>query len=401
MDASSRPPTLRFLEPEFAASFSHQYAWARALALAAQRRGYRVEMLTALHIEHSVIDEFAGLGIAVLPTFSAYPPLAPRVVKQGVGAENYWRGLRYLYQQARPGDVALTMSGTIEYGAVAASAAARRELPCPLVMQFFTWDHFTPQTVATRILHRGFKAGAVAAMRHAKSASFLPVGQTRAIANFIGSQLGRSVASLPFPLDWSVLGRPPREEREPVVGYLGSARAEKGFPAFVDGVTAATPTPSIFAQTFRIPGDEDPAHPGRVERLRACGATIVDHGLRGAAFAEAFARVDVLVLPYRAAEYAHRNSSLLAEALGLGRVVVAPRGTWLGATLELEGLGVTYEAGRSDGLKRAIEDAVIRHDELRDAAEAAAERWRIEHSPDGYVDRLLQIVSREGEPTSS
>ena len=97
------------------------------------------------------------------------------------------------------------------------------------------------------------------------------------------------------------------------------------------------------------------------------------------------------VLPYRANRYSDRPSTLLAEAIGLGKVVVAPRDTWLGKTVAREGVGVAYE--RVDGaLEAAITRAVDDFAALSAASRARAATWRDENSPDAFFAGVLRLA---------
>lgn len=403
---------LWILEPELRERGGHHLPYTTALAGAAARAGWHCRLVCTPAIEPDVRAAIEAAGVEVILVHAPLPKAGvPRVVNQARLVRLYHAALETVRHRGAPKDVALTFTGVLEWGATAAVELGVRPLPCPLVMHFFWWDRHESESLKPRaLLHRGIVRAEVEALRRLPNTHFHVAAQADEMAASITKHLGRPAASLPFPLDWSNLPMPAPRGAEPkvaeagrkrgargaasyrpVVGYLGSARAEKGFPEFVDAVQRVTPTPAILAQTFQFEHDRDAGHAARVAGLQKLGARIVDHPVVGAAFGELFDAVDVLVLPYRANRYSDRPSTLLAEAIGLGKVVVAPLDTWLGKTVAREGVGVAYE--RAEGaLEAAITRAVDDFAELSAASRARAASWRDQNSPDAFFDGVLRLA---------
>lgn len=98
---------------------------------------------------------------------------------------------------------------------------------------------------------------------------------------------------------------------------------------------------------------------------------------------------DIVLVPYRVAEFATRTSGVLADAIALGRPVVATRGTWAGNHVERLGVGATFKDGDVADLRRALFDVRSRWLQVRSACAAAQPAWRLQHAP----ERLLEAAT--------
>jgi len=180
------------------------------------------------------------------------------------------------------------------------------------------------------------------------------------------------------------------------VVYLGDARPEKGYqhlPALVQDLwpdLIRTGRVRLTIQSnFNMPGGE----PGIAEarnlllqfpddRVRVLADPLADDAYR-----VLLADADLLVLPYDAERYRARSSGVAAEALALGKPIVAPARTWLAAHAPA---GAVETFARPDGFPAAVRAAVARHAAMTAAARAAAGGWRERHSAAALVRTLLE-----------
>jgi glycosyltransferase involved in cell wall biosynthesis len=106
---------------------------------------------------------------------------------------------------------------------------------------------------------------------------------------------------------------------------------------------------------------------------------------------------DVVLLPYRAERYRVRTSGVFAEALALGKVVVAPSGSWMEERLaEGYGAGVLFEEFEPESMASALVDALSRLDALSAKARERAPRWRADQCLEAFFDRLLDELAASG-----
>lgn len=194
------------------------------------------------------------------------------------------------------------------------------------------------------------------------------------------------VIAMPTPIPDLVRSAPMRDPagRNIVVGFIGSFRAEKSPLWALDAVARASIEGRFTPPVDILIGTADKEFLGRWEDR----ATVIDTTAR-ADYLRALESCDVVVLPYDESSYSWRISGVLAEAVALGCLVVAPD---LPALRDQVGLplpvGVCYK-NRSE-----IVDAVQR------AVEMALQPTRAEatraHSDHRSLDAVANAIARMG-----
>ena len=107
-------------------------------------------------------------------------------------------------------------------------------------------------------------------------------------------------------------------------------------------------------------------------------------------FYQRLARSDIVLLPYRWQRYAMRASGVFCEAVGLGRVTVVPRATWMGDMLaEGWGAGLCFDAFSADAIARALVEASDAYPVLSLAARSRSHDWRRAQSVDALLEQVL------------
>ncbi len=112
-------------------------------------------------------------------------------------------------------------------------------------------------------------------------------------------------------------------------------------------------------------------------------------------FLRRLARSDIVLLPYRWQRYAMRASGVFSEALGLGRVVVAPAATVMGDGLAAgQGAGVTFRGFSAAAVAEALIAASDGLPGLSALAQARRAAWRTAQTADALLAQVLRRFGR-------
>lgn len=222
--------------------------------------------------------------------------------------------------------------------------------------------------------------------------------------------------TLPVPVNRPASPTPHKPPGAPLlVGYLGDARDEKGFqslPSLVEAIaadkTADRPVRFLFQANFNVPGGEPESRFAK-HRLSSWPPDIVELAegpFDREKYGEFLRRMDVMVVPYSAEQYAARSSGVLAEALAAGIPAVVPAGSWMSAVAEpsrfrhVEALfknsrsGLTRLGGIQSTFDR-IEDKILRIDS---AGNYLLVRMRFEEPVNSFIRYIISFNGEYGEP---
>lgn len=235
---------------------------------------------------------------------------------------------------------------------------------------------------------------------------FLFLASSPELAAQFAIVFGRPVLPLGMPTATAGdLGRPdpatrakPRspEARRPLkVGYFGHSSAAKGghfLHDIVQATRAAFPHVEFILHVNKNPETTeslkvfDKDMPG-VECLRG-------HITREQYYS-ALERCDIVLLPYDRMKYGNTPSSVLSESITAGKVVVAPRNTWLSREiLRVNAAATLFQDFALDQITRALADAILRYEELAVQARLVGEEWRRKHNIGRFMDELLTAATR-------
>jgi glycosyltransferase involved in cell wall biosynthesis len=169
-----------------------------------------------------------------------------------------------------------------------------------------------------------------------------------------------------------------------VVGFIGSFRAEKSPRWALDAIAAAIAEGRFTPPIEMLIGTADADFLDRWKDR----ATVMNTTLR-ADYLRALESCDVVVLPYDESAYSYRISGVLAEAVGLGCLVVAPD---LPALRDQVGLPLPAGACYRD--RSELVDCVQRAiDMARQPARALAVQAHREHRS---MDAVTRAIARMG-----
>lgn len=388
-------------EPGLRRTTGHEHAHARVLAAECARRGIKFELLASAQATDSAIT-----GLPAQRTFRvsvyARAPAAGRVA--ALEAARKWsRKFRKDFEtalgalQAGPEDLLLlnTVKVPVVAGisrwlserperlrpsvAVALRLGAEEGLPDRLMPDLSRWLY-------RRLLLR---------LQRLLGDRLLLVSDTRLIGDEFARLAGRSVASIPLPIDVPE-ARPPDPSADLVRLVFPSSGVDRGFQLLPRAFASTLlRNPSLVA-TVRLPlhrrdGDETAIR--QLEEM-APRVKLIDGPLAEAAFYELLSDADAVLLPYDPDVFAKRSSQILAQSAAVGRPVIVVAGTFLDHACRSTGIvSVTAEAFTPEALAEAICRFVDRRELLiRDAWEACPIQRR-RHSAAGFLDQLVEFTN--------
>ncbi len=384
---------LILLEPRLKDYIGHFFNHNLALARAAQRMGMPVRAIIHRRADPALVSELARHGVEVTLRFhdDIIESLRARAFMWPLATLDYGYALYQEMRHSERDDILLTQSGELDYLAgVAMVMSASRRKKSDLYMKMFYWER-NEATSATPRLVKFYRLMTEALLRRLHPGGLHLLGETAPIAAYIAERLGRDVLAVPVVIDWESMQRAPETHTILHVGFLGDMREEKGFRQFAEAIGRVK---GLFVlETQAVQPTATP--PAEAEALRAPlrkipGAILHESPLSWEAYYDLVGKLDIVVLPYDPAKYRRRTSGILAEALGLEKVVVVPSNCYLGDTVKQIGAGITYDDYSVQGLSAAIEEAIRRHDEIRLRLKEVAPSWRARHSADEFLRVLLE-----------
>jgi glycosyltransferase involved in cell wall biosynthesis len=210
---------------------------------------------------------------------------------------------------------------------------------------------------------------------------------TQQLATAFAALFGAQVGVCPIPVDLDRLlpaaaqASPPSPDRPLIATYLGTARSEKGYRdllgaiAFLRERYIATDRLHFVLQCSDRSIGGEPGLADYQREFEACIAAngladkirLVKHVVEQEEYCALAARSDIVLLAYSPESYRARSSSVLIEAMSVGKVVVTRAGSWMASRVGADN-AVIYDA--PEGLGPALAEAVERFDDLNRGAKA-------------------------------
>lgn len=378
------------VEPRLVHGRGHHLGYVIAIANELSRRGNRVTIAGPTCIERDVVETLREAGHHLDRVFEPNP-LARFEVRGGAfvgGNIAYARAIMAIASRLRAGDRVIAISGDAEQLAGAAAALLTCKAQVSLDFVMYGWELDGPGAPRRRGLRRRLTLPLI--RRAANTARLRLWGQTRPICADIAAETGLPVGEVPMVVDWSQVGATRVAAASAVrVGFMGEARAEKGFAVWVDAMERMGDEVEVGGRISRPVTVDEQDFAWQIDRLRRAGRCRVKTGASSAhEYYAAFAELDVVVLPYAPSMYAQRTSNILVEALGLGVVPLVARETWLSDYVRDHGLDTTFDATSPDSLVEALRKSIDHLPALRERVAALAPSIRQHHNVEGFVDAL-------------
>jgi glycosyltransferase involved in cell wall biosynthesis len=383
------------LEPRLRSKGHHYFTYVMALNHALKRFFLDVVILIDHGASNDIVRELNVAGMEVSPLFrsQAISRLRIRALAWPLTSLEYGSRLYLSMRKRRFNSLWLTLSGNIEYVTGASLFALLAPKGRKVIIQMYQWDtrEHSSRTPGLLRLYR-YLTERLARVAIDKGRLVI-AGQSGDISEHIATRIGRSIPKLPYLTQWDTF--PPARDKHvsPTVGFLGVARAEKGFGQFARAVETLSHTAKIVVQVQIPEALGEPGIDGLVrglERLHDC--EIIYGELEMDAYTDVFSRLDILVLPYRPTDFQHKTSNIFSEAIGTGKVVVTPAETLMGQLCKRLGVGVTYSPYEAGPLAMAIDDAIRNFNTLAHDSRRVASDWQRTNTPEQFLSELLKIA---------
>ena len=185
------------------------------------------------------------------------------------------------------------------------------------------------------------------------------------------------------------------------IGYFGYAKREKGFhllPQILEDVRSQYGSREVSFTIQVNHGNYDAEIVEADTALNAApasGLTLLKGALSDDVYLREFADSHLILLPYDPELYRGRGSGVFSEAIGFGKVLVAPRSSGVGAEIEAgKGAGVLFDDHTSADIARAVTEAINRFKVLHSSAVGLASEWRLDHSGRSFLRRISDELRR-------
>lgn len=383
---------LILFEPRLRSSGSHYLNYVLDIANAARKHGLKTKVFSDSAIEPAAKRDIESCRIDVFPVFPStlISCIRVRAVIWPLMAFAYaWALVKYA--RRTPGDhIICTVSGTLEYlsgiSLVCLAGLFRRDI----IVQMYTWETREHTAAMPRLIRLYRRLTEKLVVKAIDSGHLLLRGQGYDVAKHIAEQINREVPSLPYAIDWSKFETNSSKNDPLRIGFLGVMRTEKGFRQFVEAVENYRAAVEVIVQAQIPAALGEPGVAELLERLkRNHRCQVLEGELNIREYRELFSKIDIVVLPYRPADFFCKTSNIFSESIGLGKVVVAPRATLMGKMLSDMELGVAYTPYTSSALQHGINAAVSDFESFHQRAKKKADVWRGKHSADSFIAHIL------------
>jgi len=97
---------------------------------------------------------------------------------------------------------------------------------------------------------------------------------------------------------------------------------------------------------------------------------------------------DIILLPYREADFGGRTSGIYADAIDLEKPVIITRETWGGSYTEKYQNGLSFRDGDAKAMAIAIDTIVDNFQQYKENAKMAKVRWKEENGIQNFIEQL-------------
>ena len=190
-----------------------------------------------------------------------------------------------------------------------------------------------------------------------------------------------------------------KEDRPLVIGFFGQYRREKRLEDFLEAYLAGR-----YTRPVRLLVQGATMHPEDAEDFSRIiakyrdreGITFLHKGLIGAAWQEAIAAVDALLMPYSAPRYRYHWGGMLFTAIGFQKPVVASD-DMNPEVFAAYRIGQTFPSGDLAALAACMEDFINHYDEEAEQYAQALEAAARAYSPQLFAQRITDILTENRE----
>ena len=214
-------------------------------------------------------------------------------------------------------------------------------------------------------------------------------------------QINDRLTYLLAPLPFAQLRLPAALAKQGVnLGYVGEAKENKGFqflPYLVRRVMASQYAADAHFHIHSFCWDPNwTFFRHSLPQLVHPRVTLYPQMLDAQAYERLLSKLDVMVFPYTRQNYHVHLSGPFSEAMAQGKILVAPRGTWMARQLVEYGGGVVFNPGDVADLASRVLAVLSARDSYAAEGRTRAKRWCEFHNP----ERFLSLVMEHADASS-
>ncbi len=181
-----------------------------------------------------------------------------------------------------------------------------------------------------------------------------------------------------------------------LLSYLGNARSTKGYqylPALIEAIKPQLEAGEWAAEfQSNVMFFRDKESVVSLALMRRMPVKLLEHELSLDQYNDLLVRSALVLIPYQLLYYHSQTSGVLCEALGAGKPVVVPSGTWMAKQIKGKDIGVTFYPGDRVSFVDSTRSAMCRIDELSANARAQRAEWVSYHNPENFMRRMLELA---------
>ncbi len=257
---------------------------------------------------------------------------------------------------------------------------------------------------------RGYRYGASAKVLRQAVASFRKLvasgrvemaSDSSRLAKQYDDLSGVPFVTYPHPRPSAHLPLPAARERDPqrplVFSALGPPRYEKGSDLVLEAIRLVRESRPELPLRFVLQWNMKVHDLAGKEVVPSAaleadpGVTFIRRDLSSVEYQQHLEASDVLLVPYRRAQYHARLSGVAIEAFQSGVPCICVSDTWVADAMHNIGSGIAIQEESAAALARAMIEFAEQRDEWRDRAVERIPKARKTHSPETFVDMLFEL----------
>jgi len=171
--------------------------------------------------------------------------------------------------------------------------------------------------------------------------------------------------------------------------YPGNVQKAKGFDILVAALNSVDLTKGHFKVRTFISYLQKELQGWINDLPKHKNIEIISGSLSTIEYSQLLQETDVILLPYRAADFGGRTSGIYADAVILGKPVIITGETWGGNYTKKYGNGICFTDGNAKEMKEAIQQIIEKFPQIKLAAIAAKKQWLKENGIAAFSKELL------------
>jgi glycosyltransferase involved in cell wall biosynthesis len=180
------------------------------------------------------------------------------------------------------------------------------------------------------------------------------------------------------------------------IAYVGEARVNKGYhllPHLINGIQrdGLASLAHFHVQSFTH-DPTDPFYKQVMGRIDESNVTFFPDQLDASDYHDYLASADVILAPYLLDNYYKQTSGIFAEAIGMAKATIVPRGTWMASQVKHYGGGRLFMPDDPQSLLETTSDLIRNFRAVSEQASVAAEKWKLFHTSRNFIDIVMQHI---------